>query len=329
MKLLILGGTRFLGRHLVDCARARGPEVTLFHRGLSNPDLFPQVQRIPGDREHDLGRLAGQNWDALIDTCGYVPRLVRLSALALKEAVRQYVFISSISAYASLAKSGVNEDDPVGKLEDESVEAVTGETYGPLKALCEQAAQEVFGDRALVIRPGLIAGPHDPTDRFTYWPVRVARGGRTLAPDRPGAPTQFIDGRDLAEFIVKLVAERTSGVFNATGPEYTLTFGKLLDTCRQVSGGRAEFVWAPVEFLEQHGVSPWSDLPAWLPDRGEDAGFAFVDVSKALRAGLRFRPLEDTVRDTLAWAKRLPAGHEWKAGLTPEREAGLLSLLNR
>jgi 2'-hydroxyisoflavone reductase len=213
-------------------------------------------------------------------------------------------------------------------LQDESVEEITGGTYGPLKALCEQAVQQVFPERALIIRPGLIAGPHDPTDRFTYWPARVARGGRVLAPDRPEAPTQVIDGRDLAEFIVKQVEQKTSGVFNATGPDRPLTFGSLLETCRQVSGSRAGFVWAPVEFLEQHGVSAWSDLPAWLPDRGEHAGFAFVDISNALHAGLAFRPLEDTVRDTLAWEKTRPAGHEWRAGLTPERESDLLTLLH-
>jgi 2'-hydroxyisoflavone reductase len=328
MKILVLGGTRFVGRHLVDAALTRGHQVTLFNRGQSNPGLFPQVETILGDREKDLARLAGRSWETVIDTNGYVPRLVRLSAEALKGAARSYIFISSISVYASLEKIGVDENDPVGKIEDETVEEVGGGTYGPLKALCERAVQDVFGDGALIVRPGLIVGPHDPTDRFTYWPARVARGGQVLAPDRPGAPTQIVDVRDLAGFVIHLAEGKTSGMFNATGPDYTLTFGKLLDTCKQVSGSDADFKWASVEFLEQNKVSAWSDLPAWLPERGEDAGFAFVNISKAMRAGLAFRPLEDTVRDTLAWAKTRPAGHEWRAGLKPDREVELLKSLN-
>ncbi|MEW6402172.1 MAG: NAD-dependent epimerase/dehydratase family protein, partial [Chloroflexota bacterium] len=205
MKILIIGGTRFLGRHLVNSARARGHEVTLFNRGQTNPDLFRRVEKIWGDREKDLDQLKGRNWDAVIDTCGYVPRVVRMSAEALKESVENYVFISSLSIYPDFRKRGLNETDPVAKLQDESVEEVTGETYGPLKALCERVVQDVFGIDSLVIRPGLIVGPHDPTDRFTYWPVRVARGGDVLAPDGPDAFTQFIDARDLADFIVELL----------------------------------------------------------------------------------------------------------------------------
>jgi 2'-hydroxyisoflavone reductase len=327
MKILMIGGTRFLGRHLVNAARSRGHVVTLFNRGQSNPNLFLQVDKIHGDREKDLDKLTGQHWDVVIDTCGYFPRIVRMAAEALKDKVEHYVFLSSISVYADFTKIGINESDPVGKIEDESMEEITGESYGPLKVLCEKAVQDVFGIRSLIIRPGLIVGPHDPTDRFTYWPVRVARGGEVLAPDRPEVLTQVIDVRDLAKFAIDLIEQNVSDVFNATGPDHDLSFGRLLDTCKLIGNSDAKFTWAPLEFLTEHKVAPWSDLPAWLPDRGEDAGFARVDISKALNAGLKFTSLEETVHDTLEWANSRPVDHEWKAGLKPEREKELLELL--
>lgn len=327
MNILILGGTRFLGRHLVDSALARGHHVTLFNRGRTNPDLFPQVETIRGDREYDISKLAGRNWDAVIDVAGYLPRVVGLSAAGLEGNVGRYVFISSISAYASLSKIGVDESGPLATMADESVEEITGETYGPLKVLCEKVVQQTYGDRALIVRPGLIVGPHDGTDRFTYWPVRVARGGEVFAPDRPDILTQIIDVRDLVDFTIKLIEDGASGAFNATGPDYELSFGKMLETCKQVSGSDATFKWVSVKFMEQHKVAPWSDMPAYLPDVGEDAGFARVSIAKALTAGLTFCPLEETVADTIAWAKTRPADHVWKAGLTAEREAELLKLL--
>lgn len=327
MRILIIGGTRFLGRHLVESALERSHEVTLFNRGKSNPDLFPHLETIVGDRERDVNKLEGRIWDAVIDTCGYVPRIVRLSAEVLKNNVGRYVFISSISVYANYRKIGINESDPVGRMEDETVEEITGETYGPLKALCEQAVQEIYEERALIIRPGLIVGSHDPTDRFTYWPVRVARGGDVLAPEKPDAPVQIIDVRDLSDFIIRLIQENASGVYNATGPDYGLTLGKLLEVSKQVSGSDANFRWASVDFLNQNKVEPWSDMPAWVPDDEEGAGFSRVDVSKAIRDGLRFRPLEETVRDTLDWAKTRPVNHEWRAGLTAEREAQVFAAL--
>ena len=329
MRILIIGGTRFLGRHLVESALERSHEVTLFNRGKSNPDLFPQLETILGDREKDVQTLkdAGRLWDAVIDVAGYVPRIVRLSAEALKENVGRYVFISSISVYSDFSKVGINESDPVGKIEDETVEEITGETYGPLKALCEKAVQSIYGERSLIIRPGLIVGPHDPTDRFTYWPVRVARGGDILAPQKPEAPIQVVDVRDLAGFIIKLIEENASGVYNATGPNYELTIGKLLEASRQVSSSDAKVHWASVEFLNQHKVEPWSDMPTWIPDDEEGIGFSRVDVSKAIAAGLQIRPLEETVRDTHAWAQTRPAEHEWRAGLTAEREAQVLASL--
>jgi 2'-hydroxyisoflavone reductase len=328
MKILIIGGTRFLGRHLVESARVRGHEVTLFNRGKTNPALFPQVETILGDREHDLDKLSGRAWDSLIDVAGYVPRVVRLSASKLEGSVGRYVFISSISVYASFSKAGINESDPVGKIEDESFEEITGESYGPLKALCEKAVQDIYAERALIVRPGLIVGPNDPTDRFTYWPVRVARGGDVLAPEKPDVPVQIIEVRDLADFIIKLIEENASGIYNATGPDYELTLGALLEACREVSGSDANFKWAPVEFLNQNNVAPWSDMPVWVPDTEEDAGFARTDISKAINAGLTFRPLEETVRDTIGWENTRSVEHEWKAGLKAEREQELLELLS-
>ncbi len=329
MKILILGGTKFLGRYLVDAALAGRHEVTLFNRGKTNPTLFPNIETIIGDRENDIEKLSGREWDALIDVAGYVPRIVRLAAQSLERAVKRYVYISSVSAYAGFQKVGINESDPVGKLEDETVEEITGETYGPLKALCEKTVQEIYGDRALIVRPGLIAGPYDPTDRFTYWPMRVKRGGDMITPDTPDTPIQIIDVRDLAAFIIKLVEDNASGIYNATGPDYELSLGEMLDACKRVTGSVAAFHWTSVEFLKEHEVEPWSDMPVWIPDTEEDAGFSRVDVSKAISAGLKFRPLEDTIRDTIAWADMRSEDHEWRAGLNPDKERILLAMLKR
>jgi len=329
MNILIIGGTRFLGRHLVAPALVRGHNITLFNRGQTNPNIFPNVETVIGDREHDIEKLSGRNWDAVIDTCGYVPRIVRESGIGLEGNVGRYVFISSISVYpdSDLHKIGIDESDPIGKLKDESVEEITGETYGPLKALCEKTILDLYGERGLVVRPGLIVGPNDPTDRFTYWPVRIAKGGDVLAPEKPGVPVQIIDVRDLSNFIIKLIEENASGIYNATGPEYELTFGMMLDTCKQVSGSDSNIHWASVKFLEQNKVEAWSDMPVWVPDNEENAGFSRVSISKAIKAGLKFRPLDDTVRDTLTWAVTRPTDHEWRAGLKSEREQELLRLL--
>ena len=327
MKILIIGGTRFLGRHLVVSALARGHEVTLFNRGKSNPELFLNIETILGDREHDLEKLTGREWDAVIDTCGYFPRTVRLSAQSLERSVGRYVFISSISVYAGFSKIGIDENDPVGKIEDESIEEITGESYGPLKALCEKAVQEIYKERALIIRPGLIVGPNDPTDRFTYWPVRVARGGDVLAPEKPDVPIQIIDVRDLSDFIIKLIEDKASGVYNATGPDYELTLGEMLEVSKQVSHSDATFKWAGVEFWNQNNVQAWSDMPVWVPDTEEDAGFSRVDISKAIHDGLTFRPLEETVRNTLDWANTRSPDHQWRAGLSQERETQVLEAL--
>ncbi|MCB9109772.1 MAG: SDR family oxidoreductase [Anaerolineales bacterium] len=325
MKILIIGGTRFVGRHLVNSARAHGHEVTLFNRGQTNPGLFRRVKTIKGDRETDIEQLSGQ-WDAVIDTCGYLPRIVRKSAEALKDRVQRYIFISSVSVYRDFSKIGIKESDPVATMADESVEEITGETYGPLKVLCENVVQEVYGMRSLIIRPGLIVGPHDPTDRFTYWPLRIAQGGTVLAPDRPDAMTQFIDARDLADFVIKIADHEVSGVFNAVGNPVTLN--TVFETCKRVSKSNAHFKWASVDFLEKNNVAPWSDMPAWIPETGDDFGVSHVDISKAVHAGLTFTPLAQTIKDIYDWEFERPHDHELKAGLKPEREKELLELLS-
>lgn len=323
MQLLIIGGTRFLGRALVEAALVDGHEVTLFNRGQSNPDLFPGLEHLHGDRDGGLEVLKGRRWDAVIDTCGYVPRVVRASAELLATAVDHYTFISTISVYADFTIIGIDEQSPLGTIEDETVEEITGETYGPLKALCEQAVDEAMGMQALHVRSGLIVGPHDPTDRFTYWPVRVARGGETLAPGNPEQAVQLIDVRDIAAWTIKATEQRLTGPYNVTGPENRLTMQTLLETCQRVSPSDASFTWVDEKILLEKEVAPFSEMPLWVP--AEMAGMEMVNCGKALAAGLKIRPLSTTIRDTLNWHQTRPADHQWRAGLTPEREAELLS----
>ncbi|MEP7199222.1 MAG: epimerase, partial [Chloroflexota bacterium] len=251
-------------------------------------------------------------------------RLVRASAELLADHVAHYTFISSISVFADFKTPGMDEAAPVGKIADETVEQITGETYGPLKALCEQAAARAMPGRTLTIRPGLIVGPHDPTDRFTYWPVRIARGGEVLAPNRPGYVVQIVDVRDLAEWNIRMVEAKQVGVFNATGPDYPLTMGQVLDESKAVTGSDATFTWVSEEFLQQQGATPWTEVTLWLPEKGNE-GFATVNVSKAIGAGLTFRPLADTIRDTLAWDAARPADTVWRNGIKPEREEAWLA----
>ncbi len=323
MKLLILGGTIFVGRHLVEAALARGHQVTLFNRGQHNPDLYPEVEKLRGDRDGNLTALEGRRWDAVIDTCGYVPRIVRASAELLAGAVDHYTFISSISVYPTEDVHHIDENTPVATMEDESVEEITGETYGPLKALCEQAAAAAVPGRVLNIRPGLIVGPHDPTDRFTYWPQRVARGGDVLAPGRPDAPVQFIDARDLAEWTIDMVEMKQTGLYNTTGPAKPLTMGDFLRACKTTLNSDANFIWAGEAFLLEQQVTPFVEMPLWVP---EDAGVLLAtDCRKAITAGLTFRPIDETIRDTLAWDQTRPADREWRAGLSPQRERELLA----
>jgi 2'-hydroxyisoflavone reductase len=323
VKLLILGGTIFLGRHVADCALRRGHEVTLFHRGKHGADLFPEAERILGDRDGGLEALSGRTWDAVVDTSGYVPRVVRAAAEALADAVEHYAFVSSLSVYSDDSEPGQDESAPLATLPDEATEEITGETYGGLKVLCENAVDDVFGDRSLRFRPGLIVGPFDPTDRFTYWPVRVARGGEVLAPAPEDGTVEFTDVRDLAAFLVTAAEQRIGGVLNASGPSLPRpTFGDFLRACRDVSGSNARFRWVDTTFLEEHEIRPWLDLPLFA---GTDVpGFNTRDTSAAVGAGLAFRPIEETIRDTLEWARGRPENHEWRAGLTPDREAAAL-----
>ncbi|HMF56228.1 MAG TPA: NAD-dependent epimerase/dehydratase family protein [Pyrinomonadaceae bacterium] len=335
MKILILGGTVFLGRHIVDAALVRGHEVTLFNRGQQNPELYPQVEKLHGNRDGDLEALKGRRWDAVIDTSGFVPRVVRASAELLADAVELYVFVSSLSVYADFSRPGLNEEAAVATVADETSEDVN-KHYGALKALSEQAARAVMPGRVLISRPGLIVGPHDPTGRFTYWPRRVAQGGEVLAPGEPARHIQFIDARDLAEWIVRMAEKRASGVYNTSGPEKLLTMNEFLDECRRVSGSDARFTWVSDEFLEKENVDQWTGLPLWISEKsGEDhRGFMAMDSSKAIAAGLKFRPLAETIRDTLGWLaetseeafSETSGGLERKpAGITREREAELLS----
>ena len=325
MRILILGGTKFLGRHLAEAALAQGHDVTLFNRGNQSAGLYPEAEHLRGDRDGNLSALAGRSWDVAFDTSGYVPRVVRASAELLAGAVEHYTFVSSISVYADWPKAPtIDERAPVGTLADPSVEEVNGETYGPLKALCEQVVQQTLPGRALVVRPGLIVGPYDPTDRFSYWPHRVARGGETLAAGRPERPVQVIDARDLAVWMLRMAAERATGVYNATGPAYSLPMAELLEESRRVSGSDATFTWLPDDFLEQQQIGEWVELPLWIPEK-EGLGVGDVNCSRAISAGLTFRPLAKTVRATLDWLATRPGDYAWQAGLTPEREAEALA----
>jgi 2'-hydroxyisoflavone reductase len=325
MNLLVLGGTIFVGRWLVQAALERGHRLTLFNRGKSNPDLFPEVEKLRGERDGDLSALEGRRWDAVVDTNGYVPRIVRRSAELLAGSVGSYTFISSLSVYADFSKAHLDESGAVGVLADPATEEVNGETYGPLKVACERAVQEVLLGKALVVRPGLIVGPYDPTDRFTYWPRRVARGGEVLAPGRPERGVQFVDVRDLAEWILHAVEMGATGVYNANGPEQPVPMEALLSTCKTASGSDASFTWVSEAFLQQEKVGEWIEMPLWVPESNpEYAGFFAFDSSKAIAGGLRFRPLVETVRATLEWEAGLPADRTLRAGMAPEREAELL-----
>lgn len=319
MNILLIGGPKFVGRALIDSALAAGHQVTTFNRGKTNADLYPEVEKLHGDRDGQLDALKGRTWDAVIDTSGYLPRIVRQSAELLADSVERYVFISTISVYPEIA--GATEDSALTVLEDETTEDIP-KAYGGLKVLCERAVLDVFGsDRALIVRPGLIVGPYDPTDRFTYWVMRAAQGGEMIAPESPDYRVQVIDVRDLAEWTVRKTAEGTSGVFNATGPEKPVPFSELIDTAKRISGSDAQPVWVSAEFLAEHEVAPWSHMPLWIP--GEAWGT--VNIDRALAAGLTFRSLADTVRDTLDWVRREPRPLPLQAGLTPEREAELLA----
>ncbi|MEO8208926.1 MAG: NAD-dependent epimerase/dehydratase family protein [bacterium] len=321
MNILILGGTVFLGRALVNSALARGHKVTLFNRGIHNPEIFPEVEKLIGDRNGNLDALKGRTFDAVIDTCGHVPGIVRKSAELLKDSTDNYTFISSISAYKDFSKNGINEDYESGVVTDGKIDEMTMENYGPLKALCEQTITDVYQGRALNIRPGLIVGEYDWSDRFTYWIHRINQGGKVLAPDAKKSHTQFIDVRDLADWTIKMAEEKKSGLYNATGPDYNLTLEKLFDECRKVSGSNAEIVWVSEKFLADEKVAPWTEIPLWVPQ--EETGVNNVDIRKAIKDGLTFRPLDETLKDTLEFDKTRK-DYILRSGLKAEKEEELL-----
>jgi 2'-hydroxyisoflavone reductase len=301
MRLLVLGGTKFLGRHAVAHALEQGHEVTTFTRGQTNPELFPEAEHLHGERDGGLAALRGREWDGVVDTSGYVPRVVRQSAELLRDAVQRYVFVSSVSVYAE------PEDEP----ESEDIQ----EHYGALKRACERVVEEVYGERSTRVRAGLIVGPYDPTDRFTYWPRRLAAGGDALAPGAPDQPVQIVDARDLAAWLVRLALHGPDGTFDATGPQLTLR--GLLDRLR----GGTNLVWVDAQRVVDAGVQPWTELPLFLPDE-DDWSLMQRDVSAAVAAGLATRPVEETARDTLEWDRSVPGD---RPTLTREKEAAVLA----
>jgi len=320
MKILVIGGTRFVGRVFAETALNEGHKLTLFNRGKSNPHLFPDVEKIKGDRDDDLALLHGREWDVVVDTCGYFPRIVRKSATMLKDAVDRYIFISTLNVYADFSKLGIDENSSLGRIEDETVEEVTGETYGPLKVLCENAVKEIFPDRSIMLRCGLIVGPHDPTDRFTYWPVRIQQGGEVLCASPPEMQVQFIDARDLADFILHVSEKRMSGAYNTTGPASTLSMQEFLEVCKSQTKSNASLTWVSEEFITGNDVG---HIPIWTPTNWR--GIFAVDCTKAKKSGLHFRPIEETVNDTMVWHATRPADYEMKVGLKTPKEKELLA----
>jgi 2'-hydroxyisoflavone reductase len=332
LRILILGGTGFTGPYQVRYALSRGHKVTTFNRGKTHPGELPsEVEQLIGDRNGKLDALKGRKWDVVIDNPTTLPAWVRDAAEILKGNVDRYVFISTISVYADTSK-GVDETAPLAKYEGadpykgtlEAMKASGYKTYGPLKALSEQEAEKWFPGKTLIIRPGLIVGPGDETDRFTYWPVRLDRGGEVLAPGAPTDPVQFIDAQDLAEWTIRMAENRDTGIYNATGPAKPLGIGEMLDQIKGALKSDAKFTWVPAEFLGQQKVEAWSDMPVWA---GDESGLARTNINRALGKGLTFRPLTETARDTLAWFKSQPQDRQskMKAGITPEREAEVLA----
>jgi len=327
VRILFIGGTSFVGRHMAEAAAAAGHDITLFHRGKTGADLFPQVEHVLGDRDGELGKLAGRTWDAAIDLCGYVPRQVREAAAALAGSVDRYCYISSVSAFRPTGADVVREDSPLygeEDLEDPATEVVDGQTYGPLEALCEREAEVGFPGRVVIVRPTYVVGPHDPTDRFTYWVRRAALGDEILVPGPPEAPMQLIDGRDLGAFTIGLVQRGESGPFNAVGPAEPITFAEMVATCMESVGGEAMLVWADPVRLRMLGVEVERQMPLW--DDPAEAELMRCDPSKSLAAGLRLRPLAETIRDTLEWDRERgsPPLHD---AMTPEREREVLDAM--
>ncbi|MGH9932012.1 MAG: NAD-dependent epimerase/dehydratase family protein [Pyrinomonadaceae bacterium] len=339
LKILILGGTGFTGPFQVRYALSRGHAVTVFNRGKTHPGELPkEAEQLLGDRNGQLDALKGRKWDVVIDNPTTLPVWVRDAAQILQGNVDRYVFISTVSVYSDVSKPDMDENGPLAKYEGPSEDAAMKETqetlrasnyglYGPLKVLSEKEAEKWFPGKTLVIRPGLIVGPGDESDRFTYWPVRVARGGEVLAPGDGNDPVQFIDARDLAEWTIRMVEQGATGTYNALGPKQKLTMGKMLDSIKQATKSDTRFTWADADFLAAQKVSPWSDMPVWVPARGEEAGFSLFSNQRALGKGLTFRSISDTTQATLDWFRKQPAERQakLKAGITAAREAEVLA----
>ena len=323
LRILILGGTGFVGPNQVRTALARGHEVTLFNRGITNPDLFPDLETLIGDRDGDLAALEGRTWDVVIDNSANLPRWVRLSADVLRGSVGKYLFVSSTGVYIPYLTTDIREGAPVDTIDDPETEVVNGRTFGALKALAEEEARTTFPETHLVLRPTYIIGPGDPTDRYTYWPVRLARGGEVLAPGTPNDPMQHVDVRDLAAFMIRALEDDLTGTYNVTGPREPLTMGGLLERTRAAVGSDATLTWVNAGFLQEHGLSA---LTYWTEPAGDYLGMMQVNGDKAFDAGFAMRPLEETARDTLEWFNAQNAERqELRAGLTTEREAELLA----
>ena len=338
MKILILGGTGFIGSFQVRYALSRGHEVTVFNRKSHPGQLPPEVEHLIGDRNGRLDALKGRKWDVVIDNPTTLPRWVRDVAQILNGNVERYVFISTISVYSDKSKPGMDESGPLQKYQGPSEDAAMEETeetalaanrglYGPLKVISERQVEKWFPERALIIRPGLIVGPGDETDRFTYWPLRIAGGGEVLAPGEPSDPVQIIDVRDLAEWTIRMAEQGAPGTYNATGPQQKLTMEEMLEGIRRVTKSDARFTWVKAEFLVAQKVWAWSDMPVWIPAQGEMAGFCQISNRKALSNGLTFRSLSDTTQATLDWFRQQPAARQakLKAGITADREAEVLA----
>jgi len=334
LRILILGGTGFTGPYQIQYALDRGHQVTTFNRGRTNPELFRgKVERLTGDRNGDLSALEGREWDVVIDNPTTLPRWVRDVGRILQGKTGHYVFISTISVYADTSRPGMDEDSPLLSFNGDPLEVTQEQLrdnlglYGPLKAAAEREAEKWFPGRTTIIRPGLIVGPGDQSDRFTYWPVRIARGGEVLAPGNPTDPVQIIDARDLAEWTIRVVEQQAFGVYNATGPAARLSIAEMLYGIRAVTSANVRFTWVDADFLASQRVRPWSHMPVWVPFTPQTAGFADVSIARALARGLTFRPLAVTAKDTLDWFETLPDERksQLRAGLPAEREAEVLA----
>ncbi|MEE4244011.1 MAG: NAD-dependent epimerase/dehydratase family protein [Kangiellaceae bacterium] len=327
LKILIMGGTGFLGPHTVNAALAQGHTVTLFNRGKSNPHLFPDLEKIKGDRNtKDIEKLKDRKWDVVIDTSAYYPRSINMAMEVLKENIDQYLLVSTISVYSDWSVVGMDESAPVATMEDPTSEDVR-QFYGPLKALCEQAAVKHMPGKVTVIRPGLIVGPLDKTDRFTYWPVRVSQGGEILAPGDGTDYIQFIDVRDLAEWMVYCLDHSIIGTFNAQSNGKDITMKNLLDSCVKMINPTAQVTWVPTEFLEKHQVQPWAEMPVWIPAKGAYAGSGMMSSVKAYSNGLKQRPIDSVVKDCFDWYQEQPAERkkQLRAGISKDKEQKVLA----